>query len=388
MLSGPSSRCLPRVTRHAPRAIARRLNDNGIPGPSGGLWRDTTIRGHITRGTGILNNELYIGRLVWNRLRYVKDPDTGKRVSRINDPSEWVVTDVPELRIIEDGLWARVKARQSEIRDAPGVEKARQTRFWERRRPKHLLTGKVFCPVCGSAFASIGKDYLGCSTARSSGACSNTQSLRRTDLENHILDALKCKLMAPDLVEAFISEFHAELNRQTARETTLQASKIKELAVIERKLDGLYDAIADGLRTEGLKSKLQDLEQRKADLEAGLAEGTAPPPLLHPNLAQLYAKQVSNLSDALQQEDLRTDALDLLRNLIDRVETGPKAEDGSRPIELVGDITAMIEAGSSASDSKKPASGGAGVLGAYASSAKVVAGVRNQRYFALTQSTV
>ena len=30
------------------------------------------------------DNELYRGRLVWNRLRYMKDPDTGKRRSRAN----------------------------------------------------------------------------------------------------------------------------------------------------------------------------------------------------------------------------------------------------------------------------------------------------------------
>jgi DNA invertase Pin-like site-specific DNA recombinase len=54
---------------HSPKAIARRLNADGIPGPRGGAWRDTAIRGHRTRGTGLVNNELYIGRLVWNRLR-------------------------------------------------------------------------------------------------------------------------------------------------------------------------------------------------------------------------------------------------------------------------------------------------------------------------------
>ncbi len=37
-------------------------------------WGPSTIHGNRRRGTGILNNELYIGRLVWNRLRYVKDP--------------------------------------------------------------------------------------------------------------------------------------------------------------------------------------------------------------------------------------------------------------------------------------------------------------------------
>jgi site-specific DNA recombinase len=43
----------------------------------------------MQRGTGLLQNELYAGRLVWNKVRMVKDPDTGKRVSRANPRSEW-----------------------------------------------------------------------------------------------------------------------------------------------------------------------------------------------------------------------------------------------------------------------------------------------------------
>ena len=59
----------------SPQAITAQLNKERVPGPRGGPWRDTTIRGHFTRGTGILNNELYIGKLVWNRLRYITDRD-------------------------------------------------------------------------------------------------------------------------------------------------------------------------------------------------------------------------------------------------------------------------------------------------------------------------
>ena len=88
----------------SPKAIAKRLNAERIPGPGGTPWNPSTIHGNSARGTGILNNELYIGRLVWNRLRYIKDPDTGKRVSRPNAPSEWVTTNVPELRIVDDEL--------------------------------------------------------------------------------------------------------------------------------------------------------------------------------------------------------------------------------------------------------------------------------------------
>ena len=122
----------------SPRAIALRLNQGGVPGPRGGQWRDTAIRGHITRGTGILNNELYIGRLVWNRQQYRKDPSAGRRRSRLNDAERRVIEQVPDLRIIEDELWAAVKARQKDIRESEGVTKARKTRFWEHRRARHL----------------------------------------------------------------------------------------------------------------------------------------------------------------------------------------------------------------------------------------------------------
>jgi site-specific DNA recombinase len=51
----------------SPKAIALALNKREIPGPSGKAWGPSTINGNWRRGTGILNNELYIGRLVWNR---------------------------------------------------------------------------------------------------------------------------------------------------------------------------------------------------------------------------------------------------------------------------------------------------------------------------------
>jgi site-specific DNA recombinase len=105
---------------HSPRAIAKRLNAEGVPGPGGRPWGDTTIRGQAERGTGVLNNALYVGRLEWNRCSYVKDPRTGKRVARPNPRQKWEITDVPQLRIVDDELWQRVKARQETLRFAIG----------------------------------------------------------------------------------------------------------------------------------------------------------------------------------------------------------------------------------------------------------------------------
>jgi DNA invertase Pin-like site-specific DNA recombinase len=94
-----------------PREIAHRLNKDGISCPASGkregtpAWNQSTIQGNRERGTGILNNDLYRGLRVWNRLKYRLHLDTRKRVSRLRDPSEHRMAEVPQLRIVPDELW-------------------------------------------------------------------------------------------------------------------------------------------------------------------------------------------------------------------------------------------------------------------------------------------
>ena len=54
--------------------IAKALNTDGITGPTGTAWGPSTLHGNKDRGTGLLNNDHYVGRLVCNRLRYLKAP--------------------------------------------------------------------------------------------------------------------------------------------------------------------------------------------------------------------------------------------------------------------------------------------------------------------------
>ena len=351
----------------SPRVIARRLNQEGVAGPHGRQWRDTAIRGHVTRGAGILNNELYLGRLVWNRQRYGKDPSTGKRVSRLNDPGHLVAVEVPELRIVDEELWQAVKARQGAIRGSEGVTKARASRFWERRRVQHLLTGLAWCGCCGGRLASIGRDYLACSAARGRGTCSNTGSIRRRELEELILEALRQRLMAPELVEEFISAFHEEVNRQRRDAGAGRAGKERELAEVTRKLKGLVDALAEGYRVPGLQQRLDELEARQSALEQELAAPAPSPVRLHPNLAQVYRRKVERLHEALADPALRDEALGLLRGLIERVVLHPAGE--GQEVEIVGEIVRMVELGRDAKQAALDAEA--------ACSVKVVAGARN-----------
>ncbi|MGO4917103.1 recombinase family protein [Pseudogemmobacter sp. W21_MBD1_M6] len=324
----------------SPKAIARKLNGEEIPGPSGKPWRDTAIRGHRIRGTGLLNNELYIGRLVWNRLRYIKDPETGRRVSRLNPHEQLIITDVPEMRIVDDALWARVKHRQGEIDATPRVQALRATRFWEKKRATHLLTGLLRCGCCGGGFAAVGKDYLACSAARKQATCTQKRSFKRDELEGVVLNLLRNRLMRPEAVAAFVASVSREMNAERAEESATRARLTSERTHITRRLDGLYDAIADGLRTAGLKTRLEDMEAQLAEVDAKLAAPAPSPVRLHPQLSEIYRRKVEELSRTLADPEIRTAALETIRGLIQSV-TIHETERGVQ-IDLDGAITALV----------------------------------------------
>src|SRR5690606_12606980 len=112
---------------------------------------------------------------VWNRLRYIKDPETGKRVSRLNPESEWITQEVPSLRIIDQALWDKVKERQAGLRSARAGKKA--PGYWDRRRPRYLLSGLMVCGCCGGGFINLNAERVGCAAARAKGTCENRRTM-------------------------------------------------------------------------------------------------------------------------------------------------------------------------------------------------------------------
>lgn len=193
------------------RSIAAALNRDGVPAPGGAEWSFSTISGNWKRGTGILNNELYIGRRLWNRQRFMKDPITGKRQARMNPESEWKVADVPVLRIIEDELWGAVKTRQGALRSVLLSPEGRP-RPEQARRPKYLFSGLMKCSCCGARYTLINASTYSCSATRNKGTCANRATIKRNEIERRILEGLKSRLMHPELLAEFVSAYHAEWN--------------------------------------------------------------------------------------------------------------------------------------------------------------------------------
>jgi len=182
-----------------------------------------TINGHARRGTGILNNELYIGQRVWNRLEYRKDPATSKRVSRLRPETEWVRQEVPELRIVPQELWDAVKARQQAtakaIARAEAPDRQGLGARGAARRRKYLLSGLLFCGQCGGALIVAGsaryKSYY-CANAKRKGpaVCTGMPGLSKTAVETLVLEGLRSALMTDEAVAQFRRDYTRHLAEQ------------------------------------------------------------------------------------------------------------------------------------------------------------------------------
>jgi len=342
----------------SPKAIAKSLNAEGILGSSKKHWSPSTIHGNWQRGTGILNNELYIGRLVWNRQRFVKDPETGNRVGRVNPESEWIVKEVPDLRIIDDDLWHAAKQRQQRTRHA--VRKSDGSVALNNvHRRQYLLSGLLKCGVCGSSYTISSKDRYACSGHRSHGTCNNSLTIKRQVIEMRVLTGLKEKLLAPELVKEFIAEFIAETNRIRHEHALTQSQKHRELDGVNNSIANIIAALEEGIYSASTKDHLIALENRKAELAEELARPVVTTVRLHPNLAEVYRNKVARLEETLNADGVRSEAAETLRGLIEEIRLTPDKKTGVLKAELRGELGAIL-ALCDAHKKNRPAGGEAG----------------------------
>jgi site-specific DNA recombinase len=355
----------------APKAIARRLNQDGVAGPFGGTWSPSTIHGNSTRGTGILNNELYVGHMIWNRLRYVKNPDTGKRISRLNPKADWIVREIPSLRIVSDELWNAAKERQSDTRRT--ITRAGNIGF--ARRPQYLFSGLSKCGVCGAGFIMAGRNRLACFGAREKATCDNRLTIRRDEVEARVLNALQEKLLNQELFEEFCEEFTREMNRLRMEHRASLSAAEREIERIEARRKKLIEMVMEGVSPSVVKEELNANAARREQLEAKLAATEDPPPLLHPEMARIYREKVSGLAKALQEPDSRSEATEALRGLVDAIVLTPDQAGEALQIELRGNLAAML--GATVQSKRSPETDDLSLQ------VSLVAGARNQHYLRL-----
>ncbi len=238
--------------------IARSLNESGAPSPRGKSWAVSAIYGSPAKGSGILNNKLYIGQYIWNRSRWIKDPDTGisKRISR--PISEWTIVDTPQLRIVTDEQWKAVRLRMD---DKSTVSRGRPLRT--------LFGGLMRCPKCGGPIIATSQRYYGCNLAKDRGptVCSGFY-IPREETEECLLSMLQEELLSVDAQKKIKSQIKVILNERHLLKRQLSSSSQTQLTKINTEIERLVDAIVALGISPTLQSRLQAAEAKREEIIA------------------------------------------------------------------------------------------------------------------------
>jgi DNA invertase Pin-like site-specific DNA recombinase len=251
--------------------LNRELIKGGMPKPPmGGFWSVSTILGSRPAGRGILNNELYIGKYYWNRAKKKINPVNGKKKIILKNAEDWLSICKPELRIVPDSLWQKVKARQRQIHE---TTKSRYTQG-KPLYSKNLLTGLMTCSTCGGNMVVVsgGKfSKYGCSNNwnKGSSVCGNDKKIGKNGLEHVVIDSL-CLDFNDEKSIAYLTKRANSLideknlsNNQRWREKAAE----DQLKRTEREIGNIINAIKFGIVNEVVKETLTEAEKKRDALE-------------------------------------------------------------------------------------------------------------------------
>lgn len=278
----------------SPRAIAVALNRDGVRSPRGSTWAVSAIAPDHARGIGILANPIYAGRQVWNRSRFVKHPETGRRVRQERPQAEWITTEHPELAIVDVATWAAVRARVGHRDNRPG------------RRVSHLLSGLLRCGECGGPVVKVDRYRYGCATAKDRGTCASKARPRIEEAERAMLAGVRERFLSDAAFEEARKHVQAALKR---RQPDVDAAR-RRLQDAERLRENILAAIRAGILTPSTKAELEAAEDAVAAAgEALRASAPASPAVLLPRLREVWKGMVANLDGAARRSPKARDAL-------------------------------------------------------------------------------
>ena len=274
------------------KALAAKLNAEGLPFPG-----KATRHGPMRRGWAvstihtILANEKYLGRWVWNKTMFVKDPVTGKRTPVARSKDDWVVEDRPDLAIVDAELWKRVQERLHVVRAAYGATGKQQ-------RPRgqapemyspHLLSGLIRCESCGARVTiqtsqrkkhgvvyRYGRYRCSFHVTKGPAICSNSMSIRQDVLQAKLLEKFQAAL-TPEMIDSPVTATNQTLRQLHSAPPQEISTLVHERQQVERELSNLVAFVTKGeVSSPRLHEEIRAREQRLAELDHQLDRLRAP----------------------------------------------------------------------------------------------------------------
>lgn len=249
--------------------IAHMLNEREIKTKRKYQWSANAV-------STILSNELYTGKII-NGKQEVGNFLTGDRVNKA--PEEWMVTERPDLRIIEPELYDKTQEILAARSKSFKQDKKRQSN-------KYLFSTLIKCKECGWSFRRITRTYKNtyvrwvCSGHNGQGAerCPNAVTVDEDELiavlEEYFAGVLKAK---KNIIRYVVGEF--ERTYKAKNENAAYGKELKDkLSKLKRTRQKYMDMYTDDLisrddlnaKIGGMRKEIERLENELHMVELNL----------------------------------------------------------------------------------------------------------------------
>ena len=218
--------------------IARDLNARGLKTQRGGDWN----KGSFHR---MLHNERYTGVYIFQDLR--------------------VEGGIPQ--IVDKELFERVQEKMNEKKTLKNPAR--------RSSADYLLTGKLFCGLCGAHMIGLSgtsktkkvSHYYVCADKRRKRTCQK-KNVRRDVLERTVAQAIRDYVLTDDVIE-WIADQTLAYNDKRLDHSTIDMLRA-QLADNKRAISNLMKAIEMGIITDTTKSRLIELEKEQCKINIAI----------------------------------------------------------------------------------------------------------------------
>lgn len=250
----------------------------------------------------ILRNEKYRGVYIFNRSEQKINGKRNHHQSKDEDAIIRIEGGMP--RIIDDQTWRAVQERMKN--NKKGSNSAKEL---------YLLSGLIFCGKCDGAMTGTRK-FAGrnkilyasyeCSTRKRTKEC-DMKAINKNMVENAVIEYLEENIFSPAAAEqlaAKIAEYATSQSAEINRGIKLFTDQLSGVLV---EINNVVNAVAAGLFHESMKTKMDDLEAKKASLTIKLEEAKLQAQTHAPTEAMIraYLQKDANLKDKSPDEQKR-----------------------------------------------------------------------------------
>ncbi len=306
-------------------AISNKLNEQGSRTKRNCKWSQNAV-------SRILTNELYTGKII-NGKQEVADFLTGQRKEK--DETEWLVTERPELRIIDDEVFEQAQKILHSRNQAFNLNHERQSN-------KYLFSTLIKCKECGWSFRRTVRKYKNtyvrwvCSGHNGKGAdsCPNAVTLDEEELievlQEYFSNVLKNKKKVIQYVVREFQRVYKAKDENVEYEKELKDKLTKLKAMREKYMDMYTDDLITRQelndRIGGARQEIERLENELKMVTYQITKGDQLEELLNTTF-----RSIEDITDVHQMTNTQ------LKKIIEKIEVD---KDGNVDIylKLLGDL--------------------------------------------------